>query len=175
MHFVVRRAQQRDAAALPAIERSAAELFRIDPTLAWLADAPVPDAEQHLQAIRSVLVWVAEHTDQQLGGFLRAVEVDNQLHVEELSVSQHFQGQGMGRKLLLMAIEYAAEQQLRAVTLTTFSDLPWNAPFYQKIGFSLLTPQETPAYLVDALNSEAAHGLPIERRCAMHLELKPQP
>ncbi|MDZ3826646.1 GNAT family N-acetyltransferase [Pseudomonas monsensis] len=175
MSFVVRRAQQRDAVALPAIERSAAELFRVDPTLAWLADAPVPDAEQHLQAIRSVLVWVAEHTDQQLGGFLRAVEVDNQLHVEELSVSQHFQGQGMGRKLLLMAIEYAAEQQLRAVTLTTFSDLPWNAPFYQKIGFSLLTPQETPAHLFDALNSEAAHGLPIERRCAMHLELKPQP
>ncbi|RVD79756.1 GNAT family N-acetyltransferase [Pseudomonas koreensis] len=175
MSFVVRRARHSDAAALPAIERSAAELFRVDPALAWLADAPVPDAEQHLQAVRSALVWVTEHTDQQLGGFLRAVEVDNQLHVEELSVSQHFQGQGMGRKLLLMAIEYAAERQLRAVTLTTFSDLPWNAPFYQRIGFSLLTPQETPAHLLDALNSEAAHGLPIERRCAMHLELKPQP
>ncbi|MBT9263871.1 GNAT family N-acetyltransferase [Pseudomonas sp. MG-9] len=175
MSFVVRRARHSDAAALPAIERSAAELFRVDPALAWLADAPVPDAEQHLQAVRSALVWVTEHTDQQLGGFLRAVEVDNQLHVEELSVSQHFQGQGMGRKLLLMAIEYAAERQLRAVTLTTFSDLPWNAPFYQRIGFSLLTAQETPAHLLDALNSEAAHGLPIERRCAMHLELKPQP
>ncbi|CAI8984069.1 GNAT family N-acetyltransferase [Pseudomonas serboccidentalis] len=175
MSFVVRRARHSDAAALPAIERSAAELFRVDPALAWLADAPVPDAEQHLQAVRSALVWVTEHTDQQLGGFLRAVQVDNQLHVEELSVSQHFQGQGMGRKLLLMAIEYAAERQLRAVTLTTFSDLPWNAPFYQRIGFSLLTPQETPAHLLDALNSEAAHGLPIERRCAMHLELKPQP
>ena len=175
MSFVVRRARPSDAAALPAIERSAAELFRLDPGLAWLAEAPVPDAEQHLQAICSAWVWVAELTDQQLGGFLRAVEVDNQLHIEELSVSQHFQGQGIGRKLLLMAIEHADRQQLCAVTLTTFSDLPWNAPFYQRMGFSRLTPQATPAHLVDALNSEAACGLPIERRCAMHLQFKPQP
>ena len=41
MSFVVRRARQNDAAALPAIERSAAELFRTDPTLAWLADTDV--------------------------------------------------------------------------------------------------------------------------------------
>jgi ribosomal protein S18 acetylase RimI-like enzyme len=172
MTLLVRRARPCDATALPAIERSAAELFRLDPPLAWLADAEVADAAFHVQAIRQARVWVAEACQGQLAGFLRAVPVDNQLHIEELSVSQHFQGQGIGRKLLSAAIAQAGEQQLCAVTLTTFRDLPWNAPFYQRMGFTLLNADEAAAHLIDALHHDSAHGLPAERRCAMRLMLR---
>ncbi|RIJ09757.1 N-acetyltransferase [Pseudomonas sp. 91RF] len=171
MTFLIRPARPADAAALPVIERSAAELFRLDPALAWLADSDVPDAAQHLQAIEQGHVWVAENTAGQLAGFLRAVEIDNQLHVEELSVSQHFQGQGIGRKLLLGVIEHARRQQLEAVTLTTFRDLPWNAPFYQRMGFVPLNELDAGPRLIEVLNDEIAHGLPGERRCAMRLML----
>ncbi|WP_277757790.1 GNAT family N-acetyltransferase [Pseudomonas sp. A34-9] len=171
MTSLVRRARPCDAAALPAIERSAAGLFRLDPQLAWLADAEVAGAELHVQAIEQARVWVAQSPEGQLAGFLRAASVDNQLHIEELSVSQHFQGQGIGRKLLSAVIEHARTQQLCAVTLTTFTDLPWNAPFYQKIGFQRVNGEETTQYLVDALNDEIAHGLPGHRRCAMRLTL----
>ncbi|WLH38415.1 GNAT family N-acetyltransferase [Pseudomonas sp. FP2196] len=169
--MTIRLAQPADAAALPAIERSAAELFRLDPQLAWLADAEVPDATQHLRAIEQMYVWVADSADGQLAGFLRALEIDHQLHVEELSVSQHFQGQGIGRALVSAAIEHARQKQLTAVTLTTFRDLPWNAPFYQRMGFTLLPPEGTEAHLLDALKAEIIHGLPSERRCAMRLLL----
>ncbi|EZP25915.1 hypothetical protein [Pseudomonas sp. RIT288] len=74
MSFVVRRARQNDAAALPAIERSAAELFRTDPPLAWLADTDVAGAAQHRQAIDNAHVWVAENTSAQLAGFIRALD-----------------------------------------------------------------------------------------------------
>jgi hypothetical protein len=47
------RAQPTDADSLPAIERSAAALFRADPALAWLADASVTDTQQHLHAIET--------------------------------------------------------------------------------------------------------------------------
>jgi len=171
MTFTLRLARPADAATLPAIERSAAELFRLAPTLAWLADSNVPDAAQHLQAIEQGHVWVAENTVGQLAGFLRAVEIDNQLHVEELSVSQHFQGQGIGRKLLLGVIEHARRQQLEAITLTTFRDLPWNAPFYQRMGFVPLNEVDAGPRLIEVLNDEIAHGLPGERRCAMRLML----
>lgn len=171
MNMTIRLARHADAAALPAIERSAAGLFRLDPQLAWLADAEVADADLHCQAIEQARVWVAEHVDGQLSGFLRAVTLDNQLHIEELSVSRHFQGQGIGRKLLSAAIEHARAQQLCAVTLTTFADLPWNAPFYQKTGFQRLNSEATSGYLVDALNEEIAQGLPGHRRCAMRLTL----
>ncbi len=96
MTITLRRAQPTDANALPAIERSAAALFRTDPSLAWLADTPVTDTRQHLHAIETADVWVAELPEGALAGFLSAEQIDNQLHIQELSVSQHFQGQGIG-------------------------------------------------------------------------------
>lgn len=171
MTFIVRLAQLADASTLPAIERSAAALFHLDPELDWLADAEVPDQAQHQQWIEQTNVWVAQSAEGELAGFLRAIEVDNQLHIEELSVSQHFQGQGIGRLLVSTAMEFARRQQLHAVTLTTFRDLPWNAPFYQRLGFLLLDAQVTEPHLIQALQNEIAHGFPGERRCAMRLIL----
>ncbi|QXZ17089.1 GNAT family N-acetyltransferase [Pseudomonas sp. AO-1] len=171
MSFVVRRARQNDAAALPAIERSAAELFRTDPTLAWLADTDVASAAQHRQFIDHAHVWVAENTSAQLAGFIRALDVGNQLHIEELSVGLVFQGQGVGRQLLLAAIEHARREQMRAVTLTTFRDVPWNARFYQRMGFVEVAPGEHEAHLLDALQNEIEQGFAAERRCAMQLSL----
>ncbi|MGE8147994.1 GNAT family N-acetyltransferase [Pseudomonas frederiksbergensis] len=171
MTFAIRRAHTSDAAALPAIERSAAALFRNDPSLAWLADAPVTDAGQHLHAIKTESVWVAELAGGALAGFLSAEQIDNQLHIQELSVSQHFQGQGIGRKLLLAAIEHSRERELAGLTLTTFRDLPWNAPFYQRFGFEILSTAETSPRLLAILRQEIDHGLPGERRCAMCLRV----
>ncbi len=171
MRFVLRRAPQSDAAALPAIERSAAELFRTDPTLAWLADTDVASVAQHRQAIDNAHVWVAENASAQLAGFIRALDFDNLLHIEELSVSRAFQGQGVGRQLVLAAIEYARHQPMRAVTLTTFRDVPWNAPFYQRMGFVEAAQNELEAHLTEALQKEIEHGFAAERRCAMYLPL----
>jgi GNAT superfamily N-acetyltransferase len=171
MTFDVRRASLADAVALPAIERSAAQLFRLDPPLAWLADAQVPNAAQHRLAIEQACVWVAENSDGQLTGFVRAVDIDQHMHIEELSVSQAFQGQGIGRALVAAVIEQARAMQLNSVTLTTFRDLPWNAPFYQRLGFVELAHAHTDRHLRDALQAEIACGFPPERRCAMRLPL----
>ncbi|MFJ7284423.1 GNAT family N-acetyltransferase [Pseudomonas sp. NPDC099000] len=175
MNFIVRRAHFDDATALPAIERSAAELFRCDPSLAWLADAPVPNAEHHQQAIEQEDVWVAESADGALMGFVSAVQVDNELHIQKLSVSQLFQGRGVGRKLLLATIECARDRELHGLTLTTFRDVPWNEPFYQRMGFETLGPAQLSPRLTAVLNNEVAHDLPGERRCAMRFNLRPAP
>jgi hypothetical protein len=57
------------------------------------------------------------------------------------------------------------------VTLTTFRDLPWNAPFYQRMGFIVLTDDSLDPHLREALQAEIAHGFPAERRCTMGLTL----
>lgn len=172
MNFTVRRAQSADASTLPAIERSAAALFRCDPSLAWLADAAVPDAEHHQMAIEKGQVWVAQSADNELMGFLSAIEVDNELHIQEISVSQQFQGQGAGRKLLLTALEHARKRELYGLTLTTFRDLPWNEPFYRQFGFETLGSAAIGPRLTTVLNNEINHGLPGQRRCAMRLKLR---
>lgn len=171
MNFLVRRARVSDAAALPAIERSAAGLFRCDPSLAWLADAEVPDVAHHQRAIEQDDVWVAESVDGALMGFVSAGEIDNELHIQELSVSQYFQGRGAGRKLLLAAIECARDRELHGLTLTTFRDVPWNEVFYQRMGFETLSLAEINPRITTVLNDEIAHGLPGERRCAMRFRL----
>ncbi|WP_415768888.1 GNAT family N-acetyltransferase [Pseudomonas sp. LB3P38] len=108
-------------------------------------------------------------------GFVSAVEVDNELHIQELSVRQHFQGRGAGRKLLLTAVAHARDRALYGLTLTTFRDLPWNEPFYQRMGFETLSPAQLDLRLATVLSDEVAHGLPGESRCAMRLSLRAAP
>jgi hypothetical protein len=64
-------------------------------------------------------------------------------------------------------IEPARDLGLNALTLTTFRDVPWNAPFYARFGFETLAPGELDPRLEAILRAEIAHGIPGDRRCAM--------
>jgi ribosomal protein S18 acetylase RimI-like enzyme len=172
MTLSLRRAQFIDASALPAVERSAAALFRNDPELAWLADAPVTSVEQHQHDIRCALVWLAEAANGSIVGFLSAHIFDTELHIQEVSVSSGFQGQGLGRRLLQTALEHARHSGLTALTLTTFRELPWNELFYRRFGFQTLPFSSLDQRLKAVLEAEIAHGLPGARRCAMRYCIK---
>ncbi|MEM8769986.1 MAG: GNAT family N-acetyltransferase, partial [Pseudomonadota bacterium] len=63
--------------------------------------------------------------------------------------------------------EEAAARGLEAVTLTTFADIPWNAPFYAAMGFEVLREQGLTPFLAGALEEERALGL--TERVAMRL------
>jgi len=58
---------------------------------------------------------------------------------------------------------------MTALTLTTFRNVPWNAPFYARLGFEKMTTL-TPE-LRRKREEETAHGFAYETRCAMHLPL----
>ena len=60
MAVQIRHAVSADAALLPDIERSAGELFRTVPDLAWIAGDEVMSAEAHLEHIAQGTVWVAQ-------------------------------------------------------------------------------------------------------------------
>jgi ribosomal protein S18 acetylase RimI-like enzyme len=165
--MLVRLATPNDAADLSAIEKSAAKLFRTDLALAWLADGPVLTQDEHERLIFRQSVWVAEVGSDGLVGFLSAEPFERELHIWELSVHKAWQRRGIGRSLIQSAHGYAAENGLAALTLTTFSDVPWCAPAYSRLGFE--TVQKPDRRLQYALDAEASHGLPIERRVAMRL------
>ncbi|MCU1750146.1 GNAT family N-acetyltransferase [Pseudomonas sp. 6D_7.1_Bac1] len=173
MTLSLRRAQLADASALPAVERSAAALFRNDPELSWLADAPVTGVEQHQRDIDSAEVWVIEAAEGLIVGFLSAYTVDTELHIQEVSVSSGFQGQGLGRRLMQTALEHARSSGLTALTLTTFRELPWNEVFYRRFGFETLPFSSLDQRLKAVLEAEIAHGLPGARRCAMRYRIEP--
>ena len=135
------------------------------PDLLFKDFAP-PDAYRpHLAA---GTLWVAE-VDGSLVAFLAALAHDQRLHIDELDVLKDHQGQGIGRRLLAHAIIWAKAEGFTTMSLTTFRNIPWNAPFYESVGFRDWPPDEAPAGIRQALLKEAAFGL--KDRCAMRMVL----
>ena len=155
---------------LPAIERSAARAFLAIPDLADLATGPVIDEAVHrrYQARGDSLVAVQGSTPV---GFALVEPLDDALFIVELSVCRDLQGRGIGKGLLNAAVSHARMRGNSAVTLTTFREVPWNAPYYARCGFKIIEEAALTPGLAQKLAEEAAHGLPQEKRCAMRLAL----
>jgi ribosomal protein S18 acetylase RimI-like enzyme len=165
-------ARTEDAALLPAVEQSAGELFRSLPELVWIADDQNQPAEAYLPLIANGTVWVAEDNALGLVGLIMCEAFDDGLHVWELAVASGQQGRGLGRALLDAAVKFARAEGLPAVTLTTFRNVAWNAPFYARYGFAEIAPNAMNARLAEYVRMEEERGLP--NRCAMCLEV-PRP
>ena len=167
----IRLAWHEDAARLPDLEQSAGELFRTAPGLEWVAGHENTPAEFYGPLIDAGTVWVAVDRGDTPVGFVSAEEVGDTLHVWELAVDGSRQGQGIGRRLMGAARGQANDKGLSALTLTTFRNVAWNAPFYQRLGYVILEGEAVGPYLASHLRDEIARGLPAERRCAMRLDL----
>ena len=100
-------------------------------------------------------------------GFALLTEVEDFIHLKELDVHPEHGRKGLGTRLMHRIIEWARQEQYPFMTLTTFIHLPWNAPFYEKLGFKALAPEELTPALQELLQSEVAYGLPAENRVAM--------
>jgi GNAT superfamily N-acetyltransferase len=165
----LRSAREGEGQYLPAIERSAGQLFRLIEGLSWLADAEDLPASFHERLIEAGTCWVAESGTGDIIGFLTAEAVPNALHVWEFSIAQQWQGHGIGRKLFEHVIEQARQWGSGALTLTTFCNVPWNAPFYAQLGFRIVS--EPDDRLGAIIHQEGLAGFPQGSRCAMKLDL----
>jgi predicted N-acetyltransferase YhbS len=79
-------------------------------------------------------------------------------HLAEVNVLPAFSQRGIGHYLVDHALVAARQRGFSGVGLTTFLDLPWNAPFYQKVGFTLVGDEQFP-FLERALLEERSAGL----------------
>ncbi len=165
MTITIRLAEPADARGLPDIERDAGKSFFAIPDLAWIASDNVMSADEHLPRIATGTVWVAEDAAAGVIGFLNAEAIGAELQIWEAAVRGDFQQRGIGARLLGAAFDHARAAGLAAVTLTTFRDVAWNAPFYARNGFGIVEGHDLDERLAGLLRQEAAWGLP--RRCAM--------
>jgi len=166
MSWSLRLARVSDAEAMPAIERAAAELFAHDPGLEGFDPDDtweVPDLER---LIRKGHCLVA-HVGDEMAGFLVAEPFRRELHIWEMNVRPDFQQRGIGAGLVRAAQIDARNAGFKALTLTTFRDLTWNAPFYARLGFEEVTALDAHIRLAGELANEVDDGLPADRRCAM--------
>ncbi|MFZ5669860.1 MAG: GNAT family N-acetyltransferase [Pseudomonadota bacterium] len=174
MNSVIRLARPDEIEALVAVEESADRAFAAIPELAWIANGGGPDIEPSLAPPYAALiqlgsVWVATENDI-LIGFVATQAVGRDLHVWELAVAADHQQKGVGRRLMETAEQWARARTLDSLTLTTFRSVPWNAPFYSRLGFEAVENGAPAAHLDRVLADEARRGLP--DRCAMRLTLR---
>ncbi|MBL4870927.1 MAG: GNAT family N-acetyltransferase [Robiginitomaculum sp.] len=168
MSYDVRKTELSDLNYLPPVERSAGIVYTLLPDLAWIADGSVMSVDEHKRVLAKGFSWVALDTlSQTISGFIIAEIIEGEFYVGEVSVSATNQQKGIGSKLFETALTEARSLGLPAATLTTFIDVPWNAPYYERLGFVIITSELLPLYLQRILQDEKSAGLPLERRCAM--------
>jgi GNAT superfamily N-acetyltransferase len=171
---MIRPAGPADVAAMQRVSAAAGRRFGEidDPRVAACADDP-PLAVDALAAwIAAGRAWVAvedcDGGDAEILGVVVVDVLDGNAHVEEVSVLPEVQGRGLGAALLDAVGAYAKGAGHPAVTLTTFADVPWNRPWYQRRGFAVMPPREIGPELAARVREEARHGLDSTIRVCMH-------
>ena len=162
----IRLARQEDAEAFHAVEEDAAELLRNEPSLEGIPVLPSTSADDYRKVIAKGRCLVAMAADRVIG-FASAGPVGRELHLGELSVERAHQRLGIGGTLLRALEIDARNSGTRAITLNTYRDIPWNAPFYARHGFVEVENFEGRDHLAQSLEAAAELGMPRERRCAM--------
>jgi GNAT superfamily N-acetyltransferase len=119
-----------------------------------------------LRGINEGALFISE-VDSVLSGFILMWPVDSHAHIAEISVAERFQKKGIGRALITKGEDWARNAGYDAVTLTTFTEVPWNAPFYRSIGYEEFTPDPTETELASVQATEAAFGFHAKPRTAM--------
>ncbi len=161
----IRAAVVADVAFLPDVEVRAGLPFR-SIGLDAIADDPPPSADDLMSDVRAGAAWVAE-LDGEIVGYAVASVVDGEGHIDQVSVVPEVQGRGIGRALVQAVLGWSQRQGHPSVTLTTFVDVPWNGPWYERQGFRFLRSDELGPELRAIRKRERVAGLDIRPRAAM--------
>ncbi len=158
-------AQPEHVASLAAIELAAAALLRGHAPESVL-QAVTPEADLRAAQADGRL-WVALAGERPVGFALVEMLADDLPHLEEIDVHPEHGRRGIGTALVRTVCEWAARSGHRELTLSTFRDVPWNMPFYARLGFVEIPAGDMRSELAAAAQEEAECGLDPDRRVVM--------
>ncbi|MEV7550282.1 GNAT family N-acetyltransferase [Amycolatopsis sp. NPDC089917] len=168
---MIRLAEPEDLPALQDIERAAGEPFRAL-GMAAIADDDPPSIEDLTNFRNAGHAWVYDTGDGPVA-YLLAEVVDGHGHIEQVSVHPDHARRGLGRRLIEHAAEWAAREGLAGLTLTTYAEVPWNAPYYARLGFEVLDEESLTEGLRAVRADEIARGLDAWPRVTMRRISRP--
>ena len=160
-----------DLTVLPIIERAAARLFA-----PWGLDVLFASATTPLPILREaqreerLLLALGPRTKRPIG-FALLSRVDWHAHLDELDVHPDHGGRGVGRALVEASCEWARARGLTRITLATMREVPFNGPWYVRIGFRELEEPELGPGMRTIFERELRGGYPIERRVFLGRDL----
>lgn len=164
----IRLVRPEELGVLQAIELAAGEVFHDVGMPEIAGDEPL--SLEQLDGYRRVgRAWVVDD-----GGpvaYVVTEPVDGFEHIEQVSVHPDHARRGLGRRLIDHVASTARVAGVPALTLTTFVDVPWNAPYYERLGFEVLPEDGMTPGLLAIREQETAHGLYRWPRVTMRREL----
>jgi GNAT superfamily N-acetyltransferase len=173
--YSIVRARPEHLRAIPNIELAAAQLLSGHAPQSVLEETTSDSVLQ--EAVREGHLWVVLAGSAPVG-FAHVEIIDpGTAHLEEIDVLPAHGRRGLGTRLVTEVCEWAASAGYESVTLTTFRDVPWNRPFYERLGFRVIRDAALSAALRAIVEDETRRGLDpsrrvaMERRCGETLEL----
>lgn len=168
--YTVRSAHVKELTLLAHIEKSAASLF-LDTSYSFLVNDKPLSLDFVRQRFQAGQVWVAVDQHDVVVGYAITREVEDALYLQQIDVAPEHGRRGLGSALVNTVCSWAKLHGYRVVTLSTFRDIPWNAPFYSKLGFRILDESKLTTGFQQIRRQEIEAGLPISERVIMHHEL----
>jgi GNAT superfamily N-acetyltransferase len=163
--YRIERGRALQAPQLQAIERAAGARFR-EIGMADIADhEPTPVAIFEDRAAAGQLL-VAHDDTGAIAGFLFWSAKDGMAYIEEVAVHTAHAGRRVGVQLI-DRLAQDAHGRFPAITLTTFRDVPWNGPYYAKLGFKEFPRDQAGPEHAHSWQDQADDGLDMSRRLFM--------
>lgn len=166
--YHVMLARPRDLPLLPSIELAAARLLAGHAPSSVLGETTSQFALR--KARRAGRLWVVLAGDDPVGFAHVVVHEHGVAHLEEVDVHPDHGRRGLGRRLVQTVCAWATSHGYDAVTLTTFRDVPWNMPFYARLGFATVAPTALSVELLAVIDDEMRRGLDPARRVVMRYQ-----
>ena len=159
-------ALREDIGRLIEVDLAAGQLFA--PTGLLTNDAlqdHVPEAVM-LQAIEAGDLLKISTQGGAPAGFALISQRGGTLYLDQISVHPDHGRRGLGGDLVRHVFQIAKQRRLKQVTLSTFRDVPWNAPFYGKLGFREIARKDMADWMLE-LEKIQAESLDVSQRCFM--------
>jgi GNAT superfamily N-acetyltransferase len=167
--YRIRKARGDEVAALQAIDLASAQLFvglgLIDFGPEGAPAEPIPE-DRLRRGFGDGLVWAAVDDREQTVGFALCSDRGDDLYLDQLSVLPEHGRRGLGARLVRRCLAEAATRSHARVSLSTFRKVPWNGPFYRKLGF-----REVPGWRLQPWQEEIREAqkltMDVKLRCFM--------
>lgn len=167
---MIRRPHRHEIKLLPQVENEADRRYASVGLGRVLAMPPASLAS--LEAgWREDRLWIAVSPLNRPVGFALMKFPGGTAWLDQLSVLDRWQGRGFGAALIDRTAAAARAQGFDTLYLSTYRDVPWNAPFYVRRGFEEVPRTNWPRAFRIQFLAENSHGHPPWRRTIMRRSL----
>ncbi|MCJ8323849.1 MAG: GNAT family N-acetyltransferase [Rhizobiales bacterium] len=169
--IIIRNALLSDIDSCQQIEKSAAKRFldSEDEPIRAVAGGELLGTEMLISSVNDELCFVSE-INQQAVGFIAISAYANSWYIEELSVVEHAQRQGVGNALLAYIKMLAEIKRIPSINLITFNNVAWNQPYYARKGYIAMPVERLSEQFLTLWQQDAQHFDP-ELRVCMQLKI----